>query len=345
MQPLLQHLVEITAHRDHSLLEVSVVAAVNQLAGIAQVRLLEIFYVKEQAFVRPKAWIQDGKALAIDDAQPDQQKDPISNYPALMACIEQRQQTVQAMMPSGSYLIWLPIWLNDKVIACMEVGNPVSLGAQTLQVIEGILHVYRNYLSLLDYSERDSLTGLLNRKTFDEKFSKAALGVPSADSDTAPNNTERRQGGAETGQWLAVVDIDHFKRVNDEFGHLYGDEVLILVSNLLKSSFRSQDRIFRFGGEEFVILLRGSTLDNARKVLDRFREKVESHHFPQVGRITVSLGFVGITGDSSVVILGHADQALYYAKNQGRNQVCYYDDLINAGLLESKVSRSEVEFF
>ena len=71
--------------------------------------------------------------------------------------------------------------------------------------------------------------------------------------------------------WLAVVDIDHFKLVNDRFGHLYGDEVLILVANILRSSFRNQDRIFRFGGEEFVVLLRAATLENARQGFDRFR--------------------------------------------------------------------------
>ena len=63
--------------------------------------------------------------------------------------------------------------------------------------------------------------------------------------------------------WLAVVDIDHFKQVNDRFGHLYGDEVLILVANILRSSFRSHDRIFRFGGEELGVLLRTSTLSKA----------------------------------------------------------------------------------
>jgi diguanylate cyclase (GGDEF)-like protein len=65
-----------------------------------------------------------------------------------------------------------------------------------------------------------------------------------------------------------VVDVDHFKHVNDRFGHLYGDEVLILIANLLTSSFRAQDRVFRFGGEEFVVLLRSATLDNAKKIIE-----------------------------------------------------------------------------
>ncbi len=142
-----------------------------------------------------------------------------------------------------------------------------------------------------------------------------------------------------------MVDIDHFKLVNDRFGHLYGDEVLILVANILRNSFRSHDRIFRFGGEEFVVLLRSTTLETAHRVFNRFRTAVESYPFPQVGQITVSLGFVSTDTGAPVEILGKADQALYYAKENGRNRVCYYDDLISSGQLTAKVSNDEMELF
>ncbi|MFX7870481.1 GGDEF domain-containing protein, partial [Acinetobacter baumannii] len=88
--------------------------------------------------------------------------------------------------------------------------------------------------------------------------------------------------------------------------HLYGDEVLILVANILRASFRAHDRIFRFGGEEFVILLRSTTLTDARKIFDRFRQTVQEYDCPQVGTVTVSLGFVNIARETPVVILGHA---------------------------------------
>jgi len=121
--------------------------------------------------------------------------------------------------------------------------------------------------------------------------------------------------------------------------------VLILVANLLRSSFRSQDRVFRFGGEEFVVLLRSTTLEDARKIFERFRANVEQHDFPQVGTVTVSVGFASISSESPVVILGHADQALYYAKANGRNRVCFYDELVKSGQLHSEVSNDTVEFF
>ena len=143
-----------------------------------------------------------------------------------------------------------------------------------------------------------------------------------------------------------MIDVDHFKLVNDKFGHLYGDEVLILIANQLQSSFRSQDRIFRFGGEEFVVLLRSITLDNAQKIIDRFRTNVEAHDFPQVGRVTVSVGFVSINAyEAPVIILGRADQALYYAKSHGRNLACHYDELVAKGLLTTITSNDTAEFF
>jgi diguanylate cyclase (GGDEF)-like protein len=126
---------------------------------------------------------------------------------------------------------------------------------------------------------------------------------------------------------------------------LYGDEVLILVANLLRASFRAQDRIFRFGGEEFMILLRSATLEDAQRIFERFRASVEQYNFPQVGRVTVSLGFVRISAQTPVVLLGHADQALYYAKTHGRNQVCQYEELVADGSLHSGISNDSVEFF
>ena len=122
--------------------------------------------------------------------------------------------------------------------------------------------------------------------------------------------------------------------------------MLILVANILRSSFRSHDRIFRFGGEEFVVLLRSTSLSMAHKVFNRFRKNVEDYYFPQVGQVTVSVGFVSPENGSPVEVLGRADQALYFAKENGRNQVRYYDDLVAAGLLQTKqVSNDDVELF
>jgi diguanylate cyclase (GGDEF)-like protein len=347
MASLLQYLAEMTAHRDHSLLDVSVVSTLHQLTNSSEVRLLEVFQYRDDMYVHSKVWTQAGQVVSAEDAAGARQaKEPLTNFPALMACIEQHLQCIEEQRADGCVVLWFPIWLSEKVVACLELHAPAPFADESRSVAEGILQVYRNYQSLLDYSERDSLTGLLNRKTFDEKFSKIAFSATSGEGGILPQDATERRGHTEsTDQWLAVIDIDHFKKVNDEYGHLYGDEVLILIANILKSSFRSHDRIFRFGGEEFVVLLRSVTLSNARKIFERFRKQVEAYHFPQVGTVTVSLGFVGISSNMPVVILGHADQALYHAKTHGRNRICFYDDLIGEGLLQSKISNNSVEFF
>ena len=344
MEALLKHLIDMTCQRDHTLLDSSVVSALHELVGAQQVRVHDLFRFREALFLRPRVWLKNGKPVTVEESLiTENAGEPLARYPELVDGIRQRQSCVEHVSAGGERILWLPIWLNDKVSTCLEVVNPVPYSSDTLHVIEGILCVYRNYQNILDYSERDSLTGLLNRKTFDEKFSKLlSCGTPAG---TRQDHAERRHQAAGTGQWLAVVDIDHFKRVNDQFGHLYGDEVLILVANLLRSSFRSQDRVFRFGGEEFVVLLRSTTLEDARKIFERFRANVEQHDFPQVGTVTVSVGFASISSESPVVILGHADQALYYAKTNGRNRVCFYDELVKSGQLHSEVSNDTVEFF
>ncbi len=345
MDNLLKHLIDITCQRDHGLLERSVVTALHQLVGASQVRVHEIFRSRDQLYIRPRAWLEGGQVLTADDVPGNEcAGNALAEFPELVAAISQRKEWVELQRADGTHVLWIPDWLNDKVSTFLEIEDPKPYGEATLHMLEGILGVYRNYQSLLDYSERDSLTGLLNRKTFDEKFSRL-LAHSRREPALAPDAERRNQITDDVGNWLAVVDIDHFKRVNDAFGHLYGDEVLILVANLLRQSFRSQDRVFRFGGEEFVVLLRGTTLENARRIFDRFRARVERNEFPQVGQVTVSLGFASIVTESPVVILGHADQALYYAKANGRNRVCYYDELVQSGALQSQVSNAEVEFF
>lgn len=345
MGSLLDHLVEITGHRDHDLLDISVMTALLNMLGVHRARVMELFQSRGDLLIRPRVWIIDGKVNTVDDdtSTSELAGEPIVDYPGLVTCIAQRKNRLEEERPEGQHALWIPIWQNDKVSTCLEVVNETPFTPQMLQVMEGILSVYRNYQSLLDYSERDSLTGLLNRKTFDEKFARMVQARP---QESVPrDDVERRHHEEIKSQWLAVIDIDHFKRVNDVFGHLYGDEVLILVANVLRSSFRSQDRVFRFGGEEFVVLLRSATLADAQMVFERFRENIEQHAFPQVGQITVSVGFASISQETPVVILGHADQALYYAKDHGRNRVCHYEALLAEGHLQADRKSESVEFF
>ena len=348
MDSLLKHMVDMTGYRDHTMLDISVISAVQELACASQTRMLALTTVRGQIFVRARAIIvAGGKARMEEHLDPSLPGEPLSDYPELAACIARHETSCDALSADGRHVLWLPIWIGDQITTCLEIIDPTPYTGATIQVIGGVVSVYRNFQNLLDYSERDSLTGLLNRKTFDDQLAKIlqSRGEPEAERPR-PVDEERRQHSDTERQWLAVIDVDHFKLVNDKFGHLYGDEVLILIANQLQSSFRSQDRIFRFGGEEFVVLLRSITLENAQKIIDRFRTNVEAHDFPQVGKVTVSVGFVSINAyEAPVIILGRADQALYYAKSHGRNLACHYDELVAKGLLTTVTSNDTAEFF
>jgi diguanylate cyclase (GGDEF)-like protein len=121
---------------------------------------------------------------------------------------------------------------------------------------------------------------------------------------------------------IILFDIDHFKQVNDQYGHNVGDQVLIQLSSLVKSQLRSQDTFARWGGEEFVILSESSTIDDASVLAERLRESIESFPFDVVGKITCSFGLSQCEkDDTSKSVLKRADDALYEAKNNGRNRV------------------------
>jgi diguanylate cyclase (GGDEF)-like protein len=348
-KPLLKHLVEITAHREHSRLAVSVISALYHLTNVQAIRMLEIFTLRDEHYVQEKMVIRDGAVHTIDEHTSEDLKQPLASFPAMTACIRNHLNEYLETADDGAHVLWLPVWLHGKMNSCVEIRSDRPFEQQMMDVIHGIFHVYCNYQSLLDYSERDALTGLFNRKTFDEEFTRYAFAIAPAESHSLDKDERRHDGDIidePKGHWLAVVDIDHFKQVNDRYGHLYGDEVLILMANILRASFRSHDRIFRFGGEEFVILLRATTLTDARKIFDRFRQNVQEYDFPQVGKVTVSLGFVGISRETPVVILGHADQALYHAKKSGRNRICFYEELVDSGVLASSITTNDtVEFF
>lgn len=218
------------------------------------------------------------------------------------------------------------------------IAAQTSPSAAQIEHIAWLVRIYGNHLGLIDYSETDTLTSLLNRKTFDEAFDRL-LTVRTRAGRAMPA-IERRQL-AEPQHWLAVADVDHFKRVNDSFGHLFGDEVLIRVANVMRGVFRDGDQLFRFGGEEFVIMLQVAEQAQALAAVERFRRAIETHEFPQVGHVTCSLGLTRIAGSEVPSdVIGRADRALYFAKNNGRNRACVYEDLVAAGLLAAPATPS-----
>ncbi len=206
------------------------------------------------------------------------------------------------------------------------------------EAVNLLTSIYCNCKALLNDNLRDMLTGMLNRRSFEERVSEISSLL------RRPKSGDQQ---LHVGDFAAaVMDIDHFKRVNDTYGHIVGDETLITFASIMRASFRASDLLFRFGGEEFVVILTHTKAERVMDALNRFRINIENHVFPQVGQVTVSIGYVLVEGGLlPTELIDRADQALYYAKSHGRNQVCCYEKLVEQGLLAGSAASGEVELF
>jgi diguanylate cyclase (GGDEF)-like protein len=155
----------------------------------------------------------------------------------------------------------------------------------------------------------DPLTGVFNRRTF----------IELAEQELA------RARRTDTALSLMMLDLDHFKRVNDTYGHLVGDEVLVAFTKLVRECVRRSDLVVRYGGEEFCVLLPATPLAAATALAERIRNATAATTLTTLPfRVTVSIGLTTYTGGAHTVLgdlLGRADEALYRAKDEGRNRV------------------------
>jgi len=168
----------------------------------------------------------------------------------------------------------------------------------------------------------DALTGIFNRRAFNLKLSQS-LANPA-------NNFS-----------LIMIDIDHFKRLNDTYGHLTGDKVLKFVALLIGRNIRGSDYLARFGGEEFVVILPNTQLENALCVANNIRTYLakqklyDSTEDKQLGRLTLSMGVASsLDGDTCDKLIGRADQCLYQAKSAGRNKAIEQTRLSHSEILQ-----------
>lgn len=120
---------------------------------------------------------------------------------------------------------------------------------------------------------------------------------------------------------IIAIDIDHFKKINDKHGHTTGDAVLVALSTRLKSVCVEDEIICRFGGEEFVVFLPETSLNEAANAAERMRSQIDEEDFPYTGNVTISLGVASVMENDINLALQQADEALYEAKRTGRNKV------------------------
>jgi diguanylate cyclase (GGDEF)-like protein len=159
---------------------------------------------------------------------------------------------------------------------------------------------------LAGFANTDGLTGLHNRRFLEMRFAQEM------DNDPAVLNPRA----------LLIFDIDRYKRINDTWGHLVGDQVLIDLASLLREQLRGRDVIARWGGDEFVVLLLETNGPEAEHVAELLRRRVEMRPFPPTDGVTCSFGLAGIhPNDTLEEVMKRADQALYQVKENGRNGV------------------------
>ncbi len=208
-------------------------------------------------------------------------------------------------------------------------------------MLAGLLDVYANFCQLLGTSLHDRLTGLQNRHALDLKLGRLWEDF----ADPVQDGGAGRRNADGLTYWLGVIDIDRFKSINDTFGHLIGDEILLLVARQLERALRRDDQLYRYGGEEFVAIIAAPDLAAATLAFERVRRQIEQYRFPQVGRVTISGGFcVATPAVLPQIVISQADRALYEAKSGGRNRICQYGALVDQGIL-SDVSTGSIDLF
>lgn len=209
----------------------------------------------------------------------------------------------------GALIIDNPV--NKKPITPADIESVLPLANQAATAIQ---HA-RLYAQIEEMALKDGLTGLFNQRAF-----QTFIGEHFTKDQQEPFS-------------LIIIDIDFFKHFNDTNGHLLGNQVLIQLAEEIRNSIRDSDMAFRFGGEEFVILLPATGLENARTVAERVRANIESRSFPNgdkqpEGRVTISLGVAVADGHglrNADELVEAADQALYEAKRTGKNKVVVYE--------------------
>ena len=302
--------------RESALVPAWAAQRLGMLLSASQTRALHVYPV---AAARRKDPGGSQYAVASDD---DAAPQPVPLHSDLWRAIDGRRTA------SGEGALYVPL------AALGEVRHVVQLSGirPSQSVIECFLPVLATYFERMVDAETDPLTRLSNRRVF---YPQVSAGL-------------QRWSKGHFRYFLAVADIDHFKQVNDRFGHLYGDEILIHFARLMRKTFRAGDLLFRFGGEEFVAVYGVEDEEAGEAPLQRFRQACLDYAFPEVGGVTVSIGVTRV-GDGSVpatTLIDRADQAVYYAKTHGRNRVCVYEELVAAGeLVPEAQPQSEATLF
>ena len=341
---ILKSVIEITGQRDLDSLELSLLASLAELLPVVSIAI----YKKHNENITKTV----EQVIRLDVTRKENNTPEIhwSNAADIVAtdklterCLLSSNLALSAV--NDEHDSAFPITVESTTIGALRIHSQNDLTTHK-ELIENIVKIYSNYLVILMESERDKLTGLYNRRTFDKKLDRL-LKTQVAKQDLDSETPDKRRPHKDTEHaWLVVLDFDNFKTVNDTYGHIYGDEILLTLSQKMKTFFRNSDLLFRFGGDEFVIILEPVSYASASRILEKFRKSIADTPFPLIGKITISAGFAAISeNDFAPTVLNRADKALYHAKELGRNRVCNYEDLMTQGTLKKVESVGSIDLF
>lgn len=344
-ESILNRLAILTANRDTEMLEQSLLKALSDMLHLRDVMLFKVNSLRE-----PYHIVHHHRRMALPEREGQlmygASADDVPKHLLDAACSAKYDGTPYVHKNSNGYSVMYAITGREEVIGYVVLFVKSELTHAQMQIVRGLLAIVNNFYALLIESQQDKLTGLLNRKTFDDSIGKICSSIALGDKPGVEPERRKPPAIEHRTNWLAILDIDFFKQVNDKYGHLYGDEVLLLLSQIMKRCFREEDLLFRYGGEEFLVVAGFESQEVARAVLDRFRQEVGLFRFPQVGTITVSIGAVQVKNQvAAAEIVGQADQALYYAKAHGRNCLYFYDDLLKEGIIASPSEVGAIDYF
>ncbi|WP_296508945.1 GGDEF domain-containing protein [Rhodoferax sp.] len=358
MASLIEHLIKLTDHRDRDLLELTLSKALIDLVPIQRVLISKV--VSEEGV---KRWMDitvldaRGGGKVVDPLRIDFQTLPLlEDNRDRLHCIQQQQKVEIAWAgEDGPRITYLPLFADPTadVEGVLEIHSASALQDDHLLLIADLARVFRNMYRLLAYSDRDALTGLLNRKSLDDTFYSAVLEEL---GELEESSAAARQAVLAAGQerrhrvppnyWLGTISVDNYGTINDQNGHLIAEEVLLLVARIMNNTFRTYDRLYRFGGEQFAVLMHCPDEALVQAAFERFRANIEKFNFPQVGRLTICAGFTRVTPDDSPsTALERAERAVDYGQHHGQNKVFSHAELVRKGFFAEALKIGAVDIF
>jgi len=332
---VIDRIADTTSHRERGALDGAIVQMLVEFLDARSIVLYQLLQEDSVTRMMRRAGYERGRLQMPSRAAHDSANLPaLADRPEWRACVDKRRP-VPGVKVGGGPIICFPIEEGASVTGVLEIELRDSISARDTRLVEGVLRILRNLIALIDYGERDTLTGVLNRKSFEARFAQTSGDLP-----------EVIASAAQPVSWLGLVDIDRFKSINDTYGHVIGDEVLLLISQIMQRTLRGGDQLFRFGGEEFVVVLEDTHAVGADIAFERIRAAVAGYRFPQVGTVTVSLGYTAIRRrEVPASCLERADAALYFVKHNGRNGVGCCERLVESGAIKLKDNAGDVELF